>query len=66
MPPFLKTTAAAREIGIPPSHLSSLIRSGKVPALPKDSSGGYLWGPDALEAARKAITIDRRRKAVLA
>jgi hypothetical protein len=64
MPPFFKTTAGAREIGIAPSHLYSLIRSGKVPAPPKDSSGDYLWDQDALEAAREALAVDRRRKAV--
>jgi hypothetical protein len=60
----LKSVMAARELGIPYSHLASLLRSGKFPAPQKDSSGDYLWSEQNLEEARRAMGLDRRRKAV--
>ena len=58
----LKSVMAARELGIPYSHLASLLRSGKFPPPQKDSSGDFLWSPQDLEAARRAMALDRRRK----
>jgi hypothetical protein len=55
MAPFLKTPAAARELGVPYSHLVSLLRYGKVVPPQKDSSGDYLWSEADLSAARRAL-----------
>jgi len=58
----LKTTIAARELGISYSRLMSLLRADKFPSPHKDSSGDYLWSQQDLEEAKQALSIDRRRK----
>jgi hypothetical protein len=63
MQPVLKTPIAARQLGVRYSRLVSLLRHGKIPAPAKDSSGDYLWAGTDLEAARQAMTVDRRKKA---
>jgi hypothetical protein len=60
----LKTTIAARELGISYSRLMSLLRADKFRAPHKDSSGDYLWSQEDLEEAKQALSIDRRRKAI--
>jgi hypothetical protein len=59
-----KTPVAARELGITYANLIYLVRAGKVPAPPRDSSGDFLWDDSAIECARHALSIDRRRKVV--
>jgi len=59
----IKTTAAAKELGIRPGHLHYLMRSGKLDPMPEqDSSKDYWWGPEDLERARAALATDLRRK----
>jgi len=62
----MKSTRAAQLLGIPYSRLTSLLRAAKLPAPQKDSSGDYWWSPGDLDAARRALTLDRRRKGVMA
>jgi hypothetical protein len=57
-----KTPIAAEELGISYYHLISLLRSKKLPAPQKDSSGDYIWTDADLDAAREALRIDHRRK----
>jgi hypothetical protein len=57
-----KTPLAARELQITVTRLYSLLRSAKIPAPQKDSSGDYLWTDTDLEAVRRALAIDHRRK----
>lgn len=57
-----KTPIAARILGIAESHLHYLVRSHKIPAPQKDSSGDFIWFDTDIERARQALKIDRRRK----
>jgi hypothetical protein len=59
---YLKTTFAARQLGIPYWRLFDLIRSGLIPAPEKDSSGDYIWTADDVERARDALATRQRRK----
>jgi hypothetical protein len=52
---FRKTPVAARMLGIPFTRLHSLIRSGKLAAPKKDSSGDYVWTDADLDSARKTL-----------
>ncbi len=54
----LKTTAAARLLGVPYWRLFALVRDGLVTP-PKDSSGDYVWTDSDIERAREALA--RRR-----
>jgi hypothetical protein len=58
----LTTREAARTLGISYAKLWSLIRTDRLSAPPKNSSGDYLWQPADLERARVALQIDRRRR----
>ena len=56
----LKTKEAARQLGISYWHLISLLRSEKLQAPPKDSSGDFVWTEQDLDAARRALEVGRR------
>jgi hypothetical protein len=60
--PTRKTPTAAKELGTTYHRLISLLRSEKLSPPAKDSSGDYVWSDADLEAARKALSIDRRKK----
>lgn len=57
-----KTATAARELGISYSRLHGLLRAEKMAAPQKDTSGDYVWTDEDLEAARRAMVLDYRRK----
>jgi hypothetical protein len=59
-----KSPIAARELGISYSRLCWLLRADKLTPPLKDSSGDYVWADKDVEAARRALAIDRRRKVV--
>lgn len=59
----LKTPAAAQAIPTTYLGLINLIRYGKIPRPPKDSSGDYVWSDEDLERARQAIKARRKGKA---
>ena len=52
----------ARALGVVPDRLYALIRSGRLAEPPRDSSGRYVWPAEAVEQARAALGVDRRRK----
>jgi hypothetical protein len=60
---YLKTPAAAQAIPTTYLRLINLIRYGKIPAPPKDSSGDYIWSSEDLERARQALKAGRQGKA---
>jgi hypothetical protein len=59
-----KLPVAAKELGIPYYRLISLLRAEKVAPPQKDPSGDYIWTDADLEAARRAMGVDYRRKRV--
>jgi hypothetical protein len=59
-----KSADVAAELNISDMRLLYLVRAKKIPRPPKDSSGDYIWDDALVEAARQALKIDRRRKAV--
>jgi hypothetical protein len=61
---YLKSSAAARALGVPYYRLFELIRSGKLPPPPKDTSGDYVWSEQDIEAARRALMARQPRPAV--
>lgn len=61
-----KTRQVAALLGISPHALRAAIERGKVAAPPKDCSGDYVWTAEAIDAARAALAVDRRRRSELA
>jgi hypothetical protein len=59
---FLKTPQLCKHLKVGYWRIMSMIRSGKLPEPAKDTSGHYVWGPDDVEAARQALSVDYRRK----
>jgi hypothetical protein len=59
---LLLTRDVARQLRRAPYYLISLIRGGRMPAPPRDSSGRYVWRPGDVEAARRAMGTGRRRR----
>jgi hypothetical protein len=59
---YLKSPAAARELGITYSTLSNLIRHGHIAPPPKDSSGDFVWLPEDLERVRAVLAARRPRQ----
>jgi hypothetical protein len=57
----LKSPLAARELGITYHQLIGLLRFGKIDPPPRDSSGDYLWFPEDLRHARRALARERPR-----
>jgi DNA-binding transcriptional MerR regulator len=57
------TTRAAQIVGIPTSHLYSLLRAGRLAPPMRDDSGDYLWSERDIEAARQALRMPRRQRA---
>lgn len=55
----VKTPIAAQFIGVPVSHLYSLLRRGAISAPGKDSSGDYAWFRQDIDAAQ--IVLGNRR-----
>jgi hypothetical protein len=60
---YLKSTAAARQLGVTYSRLFTLIREGKEVPPAKDSSGDYVWTEQDVEAARQALAARGQRRA---
>jgi hypothetical protein len=57
----LKTPELCRRLGVPHGRLANHIRNGKITPLPaKDSSGDYVWTPEDVKRARKALALDLR------
>ena len=62
-PPFLKTPAVARLLGISYHVLRGLIRFDKLDPLPaRDSTGDYLWYPEDIDRVRAALASRRQQK----
>ncbi len=60
-PPFLKTPAVARLLGVTYHVLRGLIRFDKLDPLPsRDSTGDYLWYAEDIERARVLLASCRR------
>jgi hypothetical protein len=57
----MKTPIACSQLNISEARLNYLIRSRKIPAPSKDTSGDYIWTEGDLARARLALQIDRRR-----
>ena len=57
--PYLKTPAVARLLGVPYPRVMALIRWEYIPAPAKDSSGDYVWLPEDVDRARKALAARR-------
>jgi hypothetical protein len=62
---FLKTTVAARTLGVPYHQLISIIRSGHLDSPSKDSSGHYLWSPSDISRARQVLARRRPRRTAI-
>ena len=62
MHPFFKTPAAARLLNVPYWRLINLLRTDKIAAPAKDSSGDYVWSEADLAAAREALQRCRGHK----
>jgi hypothetical protein len=60
--PYLKSRALADQLGITYYRLMELMRSGKLKAPQKDSSGDFVWSEDDVQRAREALAMGRRRK----
>jgi hypothetical protein len=58
--PFLLTTEVARLLGISYACLMSALRSDRFERPRKDSSGDYVWFPEDVARARKALASPRR------
>jgi hypothetical protein len=54
MTSYRKTTATARQIGVPPSQLLGWVRHGVIPIPQRDDSGHYLWDESLIAAACQA------------
>jgi hypothetical protein len=61
---FLKTAAVADLLGVSYYKIIELLRSRKIPAPQKDSSGDYVWLEGDIQAARAALAAGRNRKVV--
>jgi hypothetical protein len=57
--PCLKTPAAADALGVGYWRLIGLLRSKRLPAPQKDSSGDYVWTPQDVERARQVLAVRR-------
>lgn len=53
----LKTTAAARSLGVTRTMLFNLVHFGKITPSLRDSSGHYLWSESDLEKARMLLQV---------
>lgn len=51
---YRKTTATARQIGVPPSRLLGWVRHGVLPTPQRDDSGHFLWDENLIAAACQA------------
>jgi hypothetical protein len=65
VPPYRKTPVAVRELNTTYHRLIGLVRFNKITPPGRDSSGDYLWSDADLAAAREALKVDHRRKAVV-
>jgi hypothetical protein len=57
-----KTPVAARQLGKPYWVVYAMVRSGRIPAPPKDSSGDYVWTAADIERARAALAAGPRKR----
>jgi hypothetical protein len=60
---IMKTPTAAAALGVPYWRLSQLIRDRRITPPHKDTSGDYVWLPEDLERARRALGARRRKEA---
>jgi hypothetical protein len=60
--PYFKTSAVARQLGIPYYVLFDLIRHGRMEPPEKDSSGDYVWTAADVERARQAMSLRRANR----
>ena len=60
----MKTPIAAEVLSVSEANLHYLIRARKIAAPSKDTSGDYVWSDSNIEAARQALSVDRRRREV--
>jgi hypothetical protein len=57
------TREVADELGIPETHLRSLLRFGKIKPEPgKNGSGDLIWFPADVRRAREALAARQRKK----
>jgi len=56
---YRKTTAVARELGLPPWRLWYLINSSKIPRPMRDDSGDYCWAPEDVERVRALVNTTK-------
>jgi hypothetical protein len=57
------TRQVADELGIPETHLRSLLRFGKIRPEPgKNASGDFVWFSGDVRRAQKALAAKRRKK----
>jgi DNA-binding transcriptional MerR regulator len=54
-----KTPVVAKILGVPVHRLNYLLKSGKIQAPSKDSSGDYSW--DDLDVERARAALDKRK-----
>jgi hypothetical protein len=59
---YAKSAAVARLLNCPYGKLFYLIRTDRLQAPEKDSSGDYVWTPDDIARARAALAAPRKRR----
>jgi hypothetical protein len=59
-PTILKSTAVAALLGVPYWLIHRLVSERRIVAPLKDSSGDYVWFPEDVENARRALAVRRR------
>ncbi len=59
---YLKTAAAADQLGISYYQLFGLLRFRKIKPPARDSSGDYVWTPGDVKRARHALDRRQRRE----
>jgi hypothetical protein len=57
----LTTADVARRLGVTRDALTAMIRAGRIPPPPRDSSGRFCWTDQLADLAREALGRDRRR-----
>lgn len=60
---FVKSSEAARRVGITCTRLYSLLRNGKLKPPRKDTSGDYFWGEEDVRRLREAVRAAGRKNA---
>ena len=60
-PLYLKSSAAAKVLGVPYYVLVGLLRSGRFDPPAKDTSGDYVWLDEDISRARTALAARRAK-----